>query len=166
MNQNVCGQDCRAFSLIDSDWLQSTDSAARICPGQQVHVRFLEWWQIEDTRTFLLTFEGSPQLRLDKIEPYSALIIYPPGLHFDMSQPEQLLQEYVQPIVDAAKEQPGTAIIILGVHSMGPKMPSKYATKQSSNIIKGFNRALQVNLCVSGTLYAFISESKEVKRSS
>ena len=136
--------ECRRYCLVNSFRLAGSENASRaFCPGRRVYTRFLEWWQIKDLQTFFGTADENEYLRLDRIEPYSAIIIYPPGLHADMRNPGHMLSNYVQPIVDAAQRVPSTVVVIIGIHSMAPNMPPQYAARQSEEVIVPFNRALQ-----------------------
>ena len=83
-----------------------------VCEGQSVSVRFIEWWQPSDVNIF---FAKSSHLnhhdtrRLDSIQEGSAVVVFPPGLHADMHNPDWLIAEYVAPLwahVRAVKYEP------------------------------------------------------------
>jgi hypothetical protein len=135
---------CRQYNLVNSFWLAGSENASRaFCPGRRVYTRLLEWWLVEDVQAYLGSANTNDHSRLDRIEPYSVLAIFPPGLHADMRNPDHMLRNYVQPIADAAQRVPGTMVVIIGVHSMAPNMPSQYADKQCEAVIVPFNHALR-----------------------
>ena len=136
--------ECRRYCMVNSFWIAGSENESHaFCPGRRVYTHFLEWWRIQDVKTFFGSASKYEYLGLDRIEPYSAILIYPPGLHADMRNPRHMLSHYVQPIVDAALRLPGTMVVIIGIHSMGSNMPSAYAAKQNEEVIVPFNRALQ-----------------------
>jgi hypothetical protein len=136
--------DCRKYSLVNSLWLSGSQKAMQgFCPGRSVFTRFLEWWRIQDAQAYLGSSTKDNYLRLEVIEPDSALVIYPPGLHADMRKPTHMLSSYVEPIVNAARQVAGTVVVIVGLHSMGPNMPAEYAEAQSDEVIVNFNYALR-----------------------
>lgn len=135
---------CRLYTLTDSTVLQSVNQS--LCANHKVIVRLLEWWQVGDVARFL----GNPSYSekdyvygLSEIHPRTAMLIFPPGLHMDMTHPEDIISQYVNPLVQAGHNVNGTVIVLVGIHAMAPNMPEQYAYKQNKDIITAFNRHVQ-----------------------
>jgi hypothetical protein len=130
--------ECRHNSVYDTQMLSENNET--ICSHNQ-RVRFVEWYRETDVKTYLGFEKDKLRLAANK----TALVIFVPGLHSNLYNPDILLTDYVTPLIMEARALHNhNVILLIGLHAMLPNMPAEYAAKQSAKAILYFNNALRV----------------------